>query len=103
MPELGQNYCPHSQGYQTTAELVRAIRAVGPFEVSVSAYPEKHPDSPSWESDLEVLKAKVDAGASRAITQFAFDNEAFARFRDRAQRAGIHVPIVPGLMPTTNF
>jgi methylenetetrahydrofolate reductase (NADPH) len=103
MPELGQSYCAHKDGYRTTAELVRAIRDVAPFEVSVSAYPEKHPDSPSLEWDLEVLKAKVDAGASRAITQFAFDNEVFARLRDRAQRAGIDVPIVPGLMPTTNF
>jgi methylenetetrahydrofolate reductase (NADPH) len=103
MPELGQSYCAHKDGYQTTAELIQAIRAVAPFEVSVSAYPEKHPDSPSWEWDLEVLKAKVDAGASRAITQFAFDNEVFPRLRDRAQKAGIHVPIVPGLMPTTNF
>src|SRR6266705_2850936 len=103
MPETGQNYCSHKDGYQTTAELVRAICAIAPFEVSVSAYPEKHPDSSSLEWDLEVLKAKVDAGASSAITQFAFDNEVFARFRDRALQAGIKVPIVPGLMPTTNF
>jgi methylenetetrahydrofolate reductase (NADPH) len=73
------------------------------FEISVSAYPEKHPDSPSLEWDVDVLKAKVDAGATRAITQFAFDTELFPRFRDRAEKAGIHVPLVPGLMPTTNF
>ena len=103
MPEVGQSYCAHRQGYQSTAELVRAIRGIAPFEISVSAYPEKHPDSPSLEWDIDVLKAKVDAGATRAITQFAFDNEVFTRLRDRARRAGINVPIVPGLMPTTNF
>ncbi len=103
MPETGQTYASHQEGYQTTAELVAAIRAIAPFEISVSAYPEKHPDSPSLEWDIDVLKAKVDAGATRAITQFAFDTELFPRFRDRARRAGINVPIVPGLMPTTNF
>ena len=103
MPELGQAYAPHQDGYRTTAELVAAIRAIAPFEISVSAYPEKHPDSPSAEWDIDVLKAKVDAGATRAITQFAFDTEVFPRFRDRVRDAGIDVPIVPGLMPTTNF
>jgi methylenetetrahydrofolate reductase (NADPH) len=103
MPEPGQAYRGHPEGYQSTAELVAAIRAIAPFEVSVSAYPEKHPDSPSLEADIETLKAKIDAGAARAITQFAFDNDEILRLRDRAQRAGIGVPIVPGLMPTTNF
>jgi methylenetetrahydrofolate reductase (NADPH) len=103
MPELGQAYRAHSDGYSTTAELVSAIRAIAPFEISVSAYPEKHPDSPSAEWDITVLKAKIEAGATRAITQFAFDTEVFPRLRDRAQRAGIAAPIVPGLMPTTNF
>jgi methylenetetrahydrofolate reductase (NADPH) len=103
MPELGAAYCAHGDGYHSTAELVRAIHDIAPFEISVSAYPEKHPDSPSLEWDIEVLKAKVDAGATRAITQFAFDNELFPRFRERVQKAGIAVPIVPGLMPTTNF
>ena len=103
MPEPGQAYCAHEDGYRTTADLVRAIGAIAPFEISVSAYPEKHPDSPSLEWDIEVLKAKVEAGASRAITQFAFDTEVFARLRDRARRARIDVPIVPGLMPATNF
>jgi methylenetetrahydrofolate reductase (NADPH) len=103
MPEPGQPYACHRDGYQSTAELVAAIRAIGPFEISVSAYPEKHPDSPSLEWDIDVLKTKVEAGATRAITQFAFDTELFPRFRDRAEKGGIHVPIVPGLMPTTNF
>jgi methylenetetrahydrofolate reductase (NADPH) len=103
MPESGAPYAPHRDGYQSTAELVAAIRRIAPFEISVSGYPEKHPDSPSLEWDIEVLKAKVDAGATRAITQFAFNTEMFPRFRERAEKAGIRVPIVPGLMPTTNF
>ncbi len=103
MPELGTAYRAHGDGYNSTAELVAAIRRIAPFEVSVSAYPEKHPDSPSLEWDIETLKAKVDAGATRAITQFAFEYDTFARLRDRAAKAGIDVPIVPGLMPTTNF
>jgi len=98
-----ESYKAHGDGYQSTAELVSAIRAIAPFEVSVSAYPEKHPDSPSEEWDIAILKQKIDAGATRAITQFAFDYDVFARFRERAQKAGIKVPIVPGLMPTTNF
>jgi methylenetetrahydrofolate reductase (NADH) len=103
MPQPGQPYCAHADGYRSTAELVAGIRAIAPFEVSVSAYPERHPDSPSLARDIEILKHKVDAGATRAITQFAFDYELFPRLRDRAAAAGIHVPIVPGLMPTTNF
>lgn len=103
MPDPGQVYCAHCDGYQTTADLVRGIRAVAPFEISVSAYPEKHPDSPDLEWDLNVLKTKIDAGATRAITQFAFETAVYARFRDRARKSGIDVPVVPGLMPTTNF
>ena len=103
MPDAGRPYCAHPDGYQSTAELVRGIREIAPFEISVSAYPEKHPDSPSFDWDLEVLKAKLDAGAARAITQFAFESANYVRFRDRAQRAGLDIPIVPGLMPATNF
>jgi methylenetetrahydrofolate reductase (NADPH) len=103
MPELGVPYRAHPQGYQATPDLVAGVRAIAPFEVSVAAYPEKHPESPSFAWDIDLLKAKLAAGAVRAITQFAFDNEAILRFRDRAEAAGIHAPIVPGLMPTTNF
>jgi len=103
MPDAGAAYAPHPEGYQSTAELVAGIRAVGNFEVSVGAYPEKHPDSASFDGDLDILKRKIAAGATRAITQFVFDNDAIPRYRERAAKAGIHIPIVPGLMPTTNF
>ena len=102
-PEAGAPYAADPQGYASTPELIAGIRAVGPFAVSVSSYPERHPDSPSFEHDLDLLKRKVEAGASRAICQFCFDNDAVARLRDRADRWGISVPIVPGLMPSTNF
>src|SRR5262249_53422068 len=103
MPDPNQRYCPHGEGYGSTAELIAGIRKIAPFEVSVSAYPERHPDSATPDWDIEILKAKVGAGATRAITQFAFDYALFSRLRERAARAGINVPIVPGLMPTTNF
>ncbi len=96
-------YQPHPQGYASSAELVRGILSIAPFDISVSAYPEKHPESASPEADIALLKQKADAGARRAITQFCFVTDAFARLRDRAVRAGIGVPIIPGLMPTTNF
>lgn len=96
-------YQPHPDGYATTAALVRGIKAIAPFEISVSAYPEKHPESASLDADVSLLQEKVSAGASRAVTQFCFDTGAFVRLRDRAVKAGVHVPIIPGLMPTTNF
>ena len=102
MPEPG----PYSQvpdGYESTPELIRGIRNAGVHEISVSAYPEKHPDSPSVEHDYALLKAKIDAGATRAITQFVYDTDVVLRFADRAYREGIRVPIVPGIMPATNF
>lgn len=101
--EPGARYRAHNSGYHTTAELVAGIKRIAPFEVSVSAYPECHPDSESFDRDLDILKQKVDAGATRAIGQFCFDDEATARLRDRAAARGIDIPIVPGLMPTTNF
>jgi methylenetetrahydrofolate reductase (NADPH) len=101
--EPGTRYGAHPAGYQSTAELVVGIKRIAPFEVSVSAYPECHPDSDSLDRDLDILAQKVDAGATRAIGQFCFDEEAMARLRDRATARGIDIPIVPGLMPTTNF
>ena len=103
MPELGAPYQPHAEGYQSTPELIEGIRKIGDFDVIVSAYPEKHPESVSLEADIELLKRKVEAGATRAITQFVFDTDRHVRFLEKARQAGIEVPIVPGIMPTTNF
>jgi methylenetetrahydrofolate reductase (NADPH) len=100
---LGTAYVPHPDGFQSTAELIRAIRNEGDFEISVSAYPEKHPESPSLDHDIDVLKAKIDAGATRAITQFFFDNVLYLRFMDRVRKAGIDIPIVPGIVPVQNY
>lgn len=103
MPNMEGPYRPHADGYASTPDLIQGIRSVAPFEISVSFYPERHPDSPSHGHDIELLKRKMDAGASRALGQFCFDNDATARFRDDAARAGISIPIIPGIMPTTNF
>jgi methylenetetrahydrofolate reductase (NADPH) len=100
---VGTAYRPHPGGYAATADLVRGIKAIGDFEVSVSAYPERHPESASVEADIDVLKAKVDAGATRAITQFFFDNDLYWRYLDRVRARGIHIPIVPGILPVQNF
>ncbi|MBM3609790.1 MAG: methylenetetrahydrofolate reductase [NAD(P)H] [Alphaproteobacteria bacterium] len=99
----GAAYEPHPQGYATSTELVAAIRKRGDFEVSVSAYPEKHPESGSFIQDIDVLKAKIDAGATRAITQFFFENDHFLRYLERVRAAGINIPIVPGIVPVQNF
>jgi methylenetetrahydrofolate reductase (NADPH) len=103
MPNIQGPYRAHPQGYASTPELIAGIRRIALFEVSVSFYPERHPDSPNHGHDIELLKRKVDAGASRALGQFCFDNDVTARFRDDAARAGIVIPIIPGIMPTTNF
>lgn len=103
MPEAGARYYAHPSGYASTPELIESIRRIAPFEISVSAYPEKHPDSHSLDSDVELLKRKVGVGATRAITQFCFDLEAIARLRDRVVMEGLDIPLVPGLIPTTNF
>jgi methylenetetrahydrofolate reductase (NADPH) len=92
-----------ASGYQSTADLVAGIKAIGGIEVSVAAYPEKHPQSPNLLHDVELLKRKVDAGADRAITQFFFDNSLYLRFLDVAAAAGITIPIVPGIVPVQNF
>jgi methylenetetrahydrofolate reductase (NADPH) len=103
MPGMSGAYCAHADGYQSTPELIEGIRKIAPFEVSVSFYPERHPDSPSHGHDIALLKKKMDAGATRALGQFCFDNDATARFRDDAAKAGIAIPVIPGIMPTTNF
>jgi len=100
---VGERYVPHPEGYATTADLIRGIRAIGDFEITVSAYPEKHPESPSIDADIDVLKAKIDAGATRAITQFFFDNELYFRYMDRALARGVTIPILPGILPVQNF
>jgi methylenetetrahydrofolate reductase (NADPH) len=96
-------YRPHPGGYANAAELVAGLRKIAPFEISVGAYPEKHPDSRDEAFDLDNLKRKLDAGATRAITQFFFEPECFFRFRDRALAAGITAEIVPGVMPIMSF
>ncbi len=100
---IGTRYEPHPDGYAQTADLVAAIRAKGDIEVSVSAYPEKHPESANFDSDLDALKAKIDAGATRAITQFFFDNDVYFRYLDKVRARGITIPIVPGILPVENF
>lgn len=100
---VDQPYQPHPGGYINAADLVAGIRRIADFEVSVAAYPEMHPASPGVEADIDNLKAKIDAGAARAITQFFFDNSHYYRFMDRVRARGINVPIVPGLIPLHNF
>nr|WP_245818444.1 methylenetetrahydrofolate reductase [NAD(P)H] [Roseomonas rosea] len=103
-PPAGQaGYEPHPGGYAYAADLVAGLKRIGDFEISVAAYPEVHPTASSPETDLDNLKRKIDAGATRAITQYFFDAPTFLRFIDRAHAAGITVPIVPGILPVTNF
>jgi len=102
-PEQGAKFAPHPGGYANAAELVAGLKKVAPFEISVAAFPECHPDSPDVAADLDNLKRKVDAGANRATTQFFFDPECFFRFQDQAAAAGIDIEILPGIMPVTNF
>lgn len=102
MPDMGAFKAPEN-GYAGSVELVAALAKRGGFEITVSAYPEKHPESASLDSDIDLLKAKIDAGATRAITQFVFDTEAHLRFRDKLAAAGITIPVIAGIMPTTNF
>jgi methylenetetrahydrofolate reductase (NADPH) len=101
---IGATYTPHREGYRSSADLVAAIkRRFGEIELTVSAYPEKHPESAGFEADLDMLQAKVDAGATRAITQFFFDNDLYFRYLDRVRARGIDIPIVPGILPVQNF
>ncbi|MGJ4970191.1 MULTISPECIES: methylenetetrahydrofolate reductase [NAD(P)H] [unclassified Bradyrhizobium] len=101
---IGTPYYTHAEGYQSSPELIAGIKKRHPdIEVSVSAYPEKHPESRDFDADIDMLKAKVDAGATRAITQVFFDNDLYFRYLDRVRARGITIPIVPGIMPMHNF
>ncbi|MDX2193436.1 MAG: methylenetetrahydrofolate reductase [Gemmatimonadales bacterium] len=103
-PPGGQErYTPHPGGYAWTVDLIEGLRRLHDFEITVACFPEVHPEALSAEADLDNLKRKIDAGATRAITQFFFDNDVYLRFVDRARAAGIHIPILPGIMPVTNF
>jgi methylenetetrahydrofolate reductase (NADPH) len=102
-PEGSARYEAHPQGYAYAADLVQGLKRVAAFEISVAAYPETHPEAASPGADLDNLKRKIDAGASQAITQFFFDVDVYFRFLDRARAAGIQVPIIPGILPVTNF
>ena len=102
-PQGAPCYRPHPEGFAYAVDLVAGLRSVADFDISVAAYPETHPEAPSPQFDLDNLKHKLDAGASRAITQFFFDTDAFLRFRDQCAAAGIRAPIVPGILPITRF
>ncbi|WP_395515964.1 methylenetetrahydrofolate reductase [NAD(P)H] [Pseudorhizobium flavum] len=100
---VGTQYRPHADGYANAAELVAGLREIGNFDISVSAYPEKHPESADLAFDIEMLKRKADAGAARALTQFFFDNDVYERYLEKVRAAGIDMPIVPGIMPIQNL
>src|SRR5205823_2878794 len=100
---VGERYAPHPGGYANAAALVAGIRRIADVEISVAAYPERHPDSATLDADLDMLVAKVDAGAVRAMTQFFFDNDHYFRYLDRVRARGIAIPIVPGILPVQNF
>jgi len=102
-PPAGGGYVPHPDGYARAIDLVAGLKRVADFEISVAAYPETHPEAASAAADLDNLKRKLDAGATRAITQFFFDIDCYLRFRDRAAAAGIAAPIVPGILPIVDF
>ena len=101
-PDPGRGFVARPDGYANAAELVAGLKRVAPFEISVAAYPEVHPDSPTKAADLDNLKRKIDAGGDRAITQFFFSPDAFFRFRDEAAAAGIDAELVPGILPVSN-
>jgi methylenetetrahydrofolate reductase (NADPH) len=102
-PQGATRYEPHPDGFAYGADLVAGLRSVGDFEISVAAYPEVHPEAASADADFDNLRRKIDAGATRAITQFFFDNDDYLRFRDRCAAAGINASIVPGILPITRF
>lgn len=96
---IGTAYEPHPEGYQTSYELIAGLKRIGDFDICVSAYPERHPESPDWATEIDFLRRKVDAGADRALTQFFFDNQSYLTYLERVRRAGIELPIVPGILP----
>lgn len=100
---IGSRYVPHDGGYAYASDLVAGIKKIANFDISVSGYPEKHPESGSWQSEIDNLKRKVDAGADRIITQYFFDNDLFDDYLDRIAAAGINIPVVPGILPIHNF
>ncbi len=100
---VGLPFTPHPEGYQNAADLVAGIRRIGDFDISVAAYPEKHPQSADWDADIDNLKRKLDAGADRAITQMFFSNADYLRYVERARKAGVTAPIVPGIQPIHSF
>lgn len=102
-PAGQSRYTPHPAGFAYAVDLVKGLKGVGDFDISVAAYPEVHPEAPDAKFDLDYLRAKLDAGASRAITQFFFDTDKYLRFRDQCAAAGISAPIVPGILPITRF
>ncbi len=102
-PEDADRYVPYEGGYPFAADLVAGLKNVADFEISAAAYPEVHPEAASAEADLDNLKRKLDAGASSAITQYFFDNACFYRFLERVRKAGITAPVIPGILPVTNF
>ena len=102
-PKGASGYTPHANGYSSAADLVVSLKKIADFQISVAAYPEPHPEASSPESDLDNLKRKIDAGATQAITQYFFNVDTYLRFLERAQTAGITVPIIPGILPVTNF
>lgn len=102
-PQGASTYVPHPQGFPYALDLVKGLRSVGDFDISVATYPEVHPESPSRQFEIDNLRAKLDAGANRAITQFFFDTQSYLRFRDDCRAAGIAASIVPGILPITRF
>ncbi len=100
---VGTSFTPHPEGYASAADLVAGAKSIADFEISVAVHPEKHPESPSWDAEIDNFKRKLDAGATRGVSQFFLDADTFLTFRDRLARAGVTAPILPGIMPVTNY